>query len=637
MRIYAQNEIIMENVIENMGQDVQYSAPELDLIEYHRDNPINLFNTSANELATLPGISVIDARKIIEFVDNYPQITNRRLADSVGLTAEVEILLDVCTIRIKEKKSNNSYRINHRSRAKYRFDDIKGIEEGKYLGSNDDIYNRFLLNYSDYEAGATINKHAGEVYYDEFNSAFLRYDDGANQITIGDFYADYGMGALLWRQFSMRKGSNVISPVINMGTGIAPYRSSIDFGHFRGFAAQSNIKLSESNFLRISGFYSNRDKSATLDSSLMEVTSVYLSGYYRTESEIEKKGILNEEALGVNLEFKNLNGISIGFTALNLDYNHPISSEAAGAFSGQNGTLLSAYSMYSAGKNAIGLETALDANQNKLLRLAYIYSSKSFDFGLSGRYIDSKFRSPYGYSFGEFSYPANEQGIYSSFQLKLSSSLSIALFSDIFSTIDRTYTVPGRVKGMDLFAEVNYKFDRNNFFSLRLRRDSKGDVFSLENGSRIIADGIKKSIRIDYTSNLNKELRVRIRTELSDYANEYGVGNGAGIMSFIECKWQPVSSIKFGARYTVFSTDNFNSAIYQYEYNVPGTMLSTALFGKGSRIILTMEIMPFDFLKIYALYTSSSKNNINNLGTGNEMLPSNLDNRATLQFELNIK
>lgn len=634
--VYATDEVVFENLIENIGEDT-YSAPDLDIIEYYREYQINLFSTNPEELSKLPGISLMAAQSIIDLVKNNPNIKNHTIANICELSPESEILLDVCTVINTKVNSSQKYGFISRTRYRHRFEDVKGIAESNYLGSKEDLYNRLIAYYSDFEFGLITNKHSGEINYSEFSSGYFKYDNKNSKLIVGDFYSDYGMGSLLWRQFAMQKGSEVISPVLNLGSGIAPYRSTLDFAHFRGLAAQTSLDLDKSNKIRISGFYSNRSKSATLDTSSSIVSSIYQSSYYRTENEISKKNILNEEAISANIELNTSFGLVAGLTSLRLNYDHRIESSSSSAFNGLDGELFSAYTMYNIGRNLLGIETALDANSNKLLRSGYIYSNKNIEFALSARYIDAEFRSPYGYSFGEFSYPSNEQGVYTSVLLKPNNKISLALFGDVYSSIARTFTMPAKNRGMDLFAELKYKPEQKSYFLFRLRRDNKRQLLTNNMEQRLLGEGVKYSARFEYNSELDKTIFLRLRCEISDYKDELKIGNGSGLMSFVDFKWNPLNNLKIGMRYTIFSTENFNSAIYQYEYTMPGTMRSTALYGKGSRVIITGEYRPVDFVRIYANYFVSTKNNVNIIGIGNEQTPDNDDSRAILQLEFFIK
>ena len=632
----AQDDVTIENLIENIGEET-YSSPELDLIEYYRDYPMNLRDVDADELANLPGISIMNARGIIDLVKKEPEIKNYRIADIIGLSPEAEILLDVCTVNLPVSGEIIRKGFNSRSRYNHRFEDVRGISENKYLGNGMDIYNRITGFYSDIEFGAVINKNAGEPDFNEFTAGYARYDNGRSRIIAGDFYADYGMGSLLWRQFANRKGSEVISPVLQYGSGISPYRSSLDFAHFRGISTQTSLNLRKDIDLRVSVFYSNRKKSATVDSVLMEVTSIYTSGYYRTENELAKKDLLNEEAIGANFELSTMDGLTLGISTLSLNYSLPVNSESSASFRGQQGNLLSSYFGYMLGTNMLGGEFALDANSNRLFRGGFVHSTPEIEFAVAGRYIDKDFRSPYGSQFGEFSSPANERGIYTAFTIKPSKKLNVSFFADIFSSIGSTYTVPALVRGMDLFVEAVFKPERKSSFMIRLRRDSKTDAITNENTERFVGTGIKNSIRFEFTNEPLTTLTFRLRTEYANYANEFNVGNGEGFLTFLDLRWKAGENVKLSARYTLFSTDNFSSAIYQYEYSMPGIMMSSALYGRGSRLIFGSEYKPYDFMKIYANYLATFKNNTDKMGSGYEQINSNLDSRGVIQVEFSVK
>ncbi len=632
--IYADDEPIIENIIESIGNET-YSAPEIDLIEYYRDFPMNLRTVSASELSVLPAISLRDAENIVRIIKNNPEIKNYKLADIANLSPEAEILLDVCTINVIPD-NENSFRLNVRSRIKSKLIESKGFESGAYKGSIPDIYNRLIGSYSNFEAGTLINKHSGEININEFTSAYASYVRGRNRIIIGDFFADYGFGSLLWRQFAARKGMEVITPVGKIGSGISPYRSTIDFSFFRGVAAQTYLDLSQDITAKISGFFSLRNKSASYDSLHEEISSVYTSGYYRTDSEINKKNMLSEQATAMNLEISSSHGFLLGAAVLYLKYNYPINSRSSSSFNGSSGLLKSVFSQYQSGKLELSGELSQDAEYNPNLRLNLIYSGNNFDFAMSGRYISDGFRSPYGYSFGEFSYPSNEKGIYNGLHLNFSKNFKLSFYADFFSSISATYTVPSVVRGADFFMESYFKPDRNSTLIFRLRRDTKTDVFTDEDKFRLIGKMMKNSVRIEYTNSQIDKLNMRIRSEFCMYNNESSSQNSEGFLTFIDLRYLFSKEFRLGLRYTIFSTKDFNSAIYQYEYTMPGVMQSIPLYGNGYRLIMTVNYKLLNYMKIYANFNITGKNNTDNIGSGYDMIQSDNDPRVALQVELNL-
>ncbi len=634
--VFSQEDVIIENIIENLHNET-YTSPEIDIIEYYKENPMNLRYISASELSKLPGISYIVAEKILNLVKNNPKISNRSIADSTGITPEAEILLDNCTINIEDLSYHKKMALNIRSRLNQKFKETKGISSHNYLGDDIDLYNRISALYDKYEICGIINKNSGEQNFDEFKSGYFMYSDKQNKIIIGDFYADYGFGSLLWKQFPVRKGSDIISPILKKGSGISAYRSTIDFAYFRGISSQTNFNLSDDFSIRLSGFYSARKKSSTIDYDKNQVTSMYLSGYYRTESEIEKKDNLFEKAISGNIELSSNFGLIFGATVLTLDYSLPINTNSSSQFSGKNGNLFSTYSQYRFSNNMIGAELSFDANSNKFINLGFVHSVENFDLAISTRYIDENFRSPYGYFFGELSYPTNEKGIYTGINYKFNKKINLALYSDIYSSMARTFTIPGIVSGIDLFSEFRYNFQKKSNINLRLRYEKKTDLITNNNTERLLTESKKASLRIDFNFEIYNDLKTRFRAEYSNYSNELNINNGYGLLSFIEIKYKLNNKFSLGSRYTIFSTKDFNSVIYQYEYNMPGLIRSTPLYGEGSRILIFSEFSPLDFLKIYTMLTSTNKNNVNTLGTGNEQINSNYDTRGFLQFELKLR
>lgn len=636
MGTYSQEDVTIENLIENIGEET-YSSPEIDLIEYFRDYPINLRTADAQELSQLPGISLLIAQRILEIIHSNPLYKISVICDDLNLSPEIELLLEHCTINIEPEKMKTNFELASRSRYRDRLETVKGLENGLYKGPGGDIYNRIITSYSNFETGVLTNKKSGESNLNEFTSFYAAYNTSNTKIIIGDFYADYGMGSLLWRQFSYRKGSEVISPAVSFGSGINPYRSSIEFAFFRGVSASHSNRIGDELRFNISGFYSDRSKSATIDTINNIATSIYTAGYFRTESEIEKKGKLNERAIGFNLDMISLHGFRLGINLLNLNYDKAIISESSNSFRGNAGTLVAANAAYNFSNNIVAFELSNDAKSNKNFKFGFTHNGEFADFSLSARYIEPEFRSPYGYHFGEFSAPANEQGLYSSFLIKLSKKMRISLFADIFNSISRTYTIPSIVRGLDLFSEINYQPDRKSKFTLRLRSDTKTDSYNDLQGNRVVDLSRKNSIRFEVYKTLSKELSGRMRCEYAMFKRLDNSLNSEGLMSFVDITWRSSERIRLNFRYSLFSTDDFNSAVYQFEYNQPGIIQTIPLYGKGSRILFGCEYRPIEIIKLQGSFMTTIKNEVSAIGTGNEQINSNLDNRFLFQIEVRIR
>jgi hypothetical protein len=96
-----------------------------------------------------------------------------------------------------------------------------------------------------------------------------------------------------------------------------------------------------------------------------------------------------------------------------------------------------------------------------------------------------------------------------------------------------------------------------------------------------------------------------------------------------------MENLKFSSRYTIFNTNSFNSAIWQYEYAVPGYTTTTPLYDKGSRFLTCLEYEYNNSITLFLRYSSTLFNEKETIGSGNLQL--NENNNSRLIFQLDLK
>jgi hypothetical protein len=71
-------------------------------------------------------------------------------------------------------------------------------------------------------------------------------------------------------------------------------------------------------------FYSNNKRDANIDSSTNEITSLPISGYHRTDSEVDKIDLVKEQSFGGILSVDLFNFLTLGFAYQNFEYDYPL-------------------------------------------------------------------------------------------------------------------------------------------------------------------------------------------------------------------------------------------------------------------------------------------------------------------------
>lgn len=621
---------LIEQIYEIVGDDDEQNIP-IDLIEYYRKNKINLKKANINQLAILPFISNLDAYNFLYYFHKYNELSIRNICDSAGISPEAELILYQCTNDGREKYNKEFF--HYRARNVNNLQEQKGFRNGNFLGDKLDIYQRLTLNYNDLSAGFTSKKNAGEQNLLDFYSGYIQYENFNTNIIIGDFLPQFGTGTLIWKSFGSRKGIDLISPTINIGNNIIPYTSTIESNYFRGIALEYEFSTFEWLSTKASLFYSNTQRSATIDDS-GKVTSIFLTGYFRTENEINKKNNLNEIAIGTNFAFY-INRLQFGISYLYLKYDKFINSKSYSNLYGDYGLLQSYYINYNyLNFSALG-ELSLDAQNNFMFKTALQQKIENLEMTLNYRYISDQFRSPYGYSFGEYSNINNEQGLYTAITYHYRRKINIGIYADIYSTLTRTYFVPAKVRGIDLFTEAIYRFNNRNSIKLRIKNENKTQYITNITPKQI-NDANKQTIRIESFTNINRYLQFRLRLEANNIDYQSVRENESGMMIMSEINTQFTDNLTMNFRYTTFSTDSYQTAIWQFEYLTAGYIRNALLDGMGSRFFFNLNYKIIENIKLSLAYTMLSKNHVNSLSSSYTEIEGNTQSQATLQLDISF-
>jgi hypothetical protein len=103
-----------------------------------------------------------------------------------------------------------------------------------------------------------------------------------------------------------------------------------------------------------------------------------------------------------------------------------------------------------------------------------------------------------------------------------------------------------------------------------------------------------------------------------------------------DIRYSPTNNFNLYGRIIFFKTDSFNSAIYEYENNLTGVLTNIPLFGQGIRWYFLLRYRPHQSFTLSIKYSETHKPAEKSLGSGDNLIPGNLDNTVSLQLDLNI-
>lgn len=636
---YSADEVIDEILEANESEETDNTLYEE--LEELKNNPINLNSASIFELQRVPFINTHTAEMIIKHRTKYGYFFSvNELHFIDGLSDEIikNIKSFFSVGDVKTKSSDKPImtvspfmKINLRTRFQNDLQKERGYSEGKYFGSSDKSYLRLQGNtFKSYRFGLLLEKDAGEKSYRDFNSFFVSAKNLwlVQELIAGDYLIEFGQGLSLWSPYGFSKSSEAVLPAKKNPKGIRAYTSTDENRFFRGAAAKINL-----NDYYLTIFYSSNKIDSRLDTTSSLILSLPVDGYHRTLSETEKKdGVrVNNGGVIINKSFSN-------FLRLGLLYYH---SQFSNNFFkddiySMDESVFNSYSFsYDVNIQPLNIvgEAAMINNKIALLNGLLFQPASAFSYSFLIRYYPADYLNLYGSGFGESGLTKNEIGIYTGLKWKTSLGV-INFYFDQFRFPYKTYNASLPSSGYEVLFDLTSKPLSNLITHIKFKYESKEiDIKSAQ--AKQLFERQKYQLRGEFTYKVSKFLSMKNRLE-------YAVSNlkkpqllDDGFLLFTDLKYDPSDKIQTAARFIFFKTDNYNSAIYEYENDLTGVMTNLALYGEGIRWYFVIKYNLISFLKVSLKYSETIRNNVTSIGTGNAEIQGALDNKISLQIDFN--
>lgn len=619
-------EYILETIIQEEGDNSIISIIESLILD-----PIELRTAKVTDIASIPTIDFSLAREIKALT--YKGLSIKQISDSLKLNESSAYLLELCSY-IKplstEDKSNRKF--VSRTRLIENLNKYKGLEQNKFQGSRTKTYQRLLASYDNIKIGALLSKDLGEDLNHSFLSGFISYSGNLFNISLGDFYIQTGLGNISWSANSMAKGADVISPAAQFDNRVINYKSSTEYGFFRGINVSNTFNINNSSSIGITAWAASTPMTATIDNNLT-ATSIYSTGLFRTESETSKRHNFNEKNVGGNIYCK-LNNIIFGYSAYYLDYLYPIQSSSSAVIVGKNALFNTFYFNIPINNYLIASEISRDGLGNLAYKLIGELKTPDYTLVAHGRSFASGFRSPYGYMFGEQSNAANEYGLYLGLDFKGFTDFIISTYVDYFGSWGRTYYIPEPMKGFEILNQTRYRIGASHEMLFRLFYENKTDITTLDTKEKVIFQRNKYNCRFEHIFYPIDFLQLRTRFDLNLVNFENVLDNEFGFASFIEGQLQVLDNLRMSSRFAYFSTDSYESAIWHFESIFPGYFNIPSLFRTGFRTNITVNYSILNNITLRLCYMAMKILDVTKLGSGNMEIEGNTDQRLYFQIDI---
>jgi len=559
-----------------------------------------------------------------------------------SLSNEIETLVEQSTDNensplLDELDDRNGPRqegVTIRSRFMEQLQQSRGYAEQKYLGSQLKSYQQMKLSRGEHVSAAVIlEKDAGELRLDDFTAGYLRFSSFGPiaSIVLGDYLVESGQGIALWRGYEVLKGANVVAPVKRLGRELVPYASADENSFLRGAAV--NLALPGTS---MTIFYSKKSYSGTVDAS-DNVTGLYTSGYFRTDDELAKRNAFREELVGARFRYNHSEGSSIGLTGYTATFSRFLNFGTT--FRGSGARMLSAdYDLQVTDSHLFGEWTIANGSDPAGVSGMMISPFPELDLISEYRSYPPDFFSLHGNGFGDRSGTTNERGLYVGVRLKPASHVTITSYFDQFQCPSPTATLLYPSAGNDFLAQCAFSpFWR---FHMELRYSRKAGE-----SAQVIPDGegrparaddrtLKTALRVNGDYRLSPDVNFRARVEAVDFETQFSGRREKGMMMYQDVALRCVPRLMTDFRIIWFSTDSYDAGIGEYENDLPGQLSVPILYGQGVRWYLEAEYSLSEEFVVSLKYSDVIREDVRNIGSGLDELPTNHDNRIGFQMDI---
>ena len=654
---------IFEQFTAESEEPIEFESFYEDLL-YCAQNPINLNKTSKDKLERLPFLSDIQVENILSYIYQFGPmntIYELQLIEGIDMT-DIRRLLPFVVVG----EASDSYKkIYLKDLMKYgkneffiRFD--KGLEtkEGyrflpeeeqnsivnnprKYLGS--EIYNslKYRFHYKDrVQVGFSAEKDAGEQFWGtthkgyDFYSLHIQFNNVGKfkSIVLGDFRANFGQGLVLHPDFGMGKSSYVLN-VSPRNSGLKKYSSTDESNFFRGGGA--TVQLGKFD---LSVFYSNK----MIDGDTVNGTfpSFIKTGYHRTLDELRKKHTVNQQIVGGNATYTNMNlQVGITWVQTGLDNNLIFSKSVYNYFyfSGRNQVTGGVFYRFRLNKLNLFGETAMTDNGAMATLNGCNFSPMSqVSLVALQRYYSAEYDTFYAASFSETSKINNESGLYLGVEIRPFRKWKFAAYADSYQFPWAKYGIDVPSIGKDYLFQADFAATKKITMYWRFKfKEKQTNLSTFGAVMPIVVPLQKTSLRYQLTYSYgNFSFKNVLEGNLSRQADTdwtYGII----ALQDVSYAFQKIP-LKVDLRYQFFDAVNYENRFYSYEKDVLYAFSIPMYFGLGSRYYLNLQ---YDLNKHLSLWFKIAQtvyaDDREMLSSGNETISGNrkTDMRLLLKWE----
>jgi len=371
----------------------------------------------------------------------------------------------------------------------------------------------------------------------------------------------------------------------------------------------------------------------TIESELLEITSIQNTGYHRTISEIEDRKAINEMIYGSNITYKHkkfklgANFISYRYDAVFEETTKPYKFFD---FQGNSNMNLSLDYQFFYNKFSFFGETAVSQNGAIATLNGFLLSLvPQLSFSIVQRYYQKNFHAFYGSSFAESSKISNESGVFYGISFHPVRNFQISAYVDNYSFPWLKYGINAPSYGNDFLVQIDYHAGYNVDMYFRWKNEKK--LHNAASGETVIVPLIeqnKQYFRYHISYKLNNNITLRNRVEASFFKSD---NMEYGFMAYQDVNYDFKFPLSLYLRFAIFDAA-YNARVYAYENDLLYNFSIPAYFGKGTRLYFMIKYKVADLVSIRLRYAHSYYSDRDKISSGLNEINGNIASEIKLQL-----
>ena len=612
------NEQQLENITEN-NEDVETEDDSYlqEMLQYQK-NPININTADEYLLKNLRILTPMQIQQLINYriylgklinlyelqaVPGWDLITIQKVKPYVTI-AENTAFASSIKDRLKNGEKTLLVRVTQileKSKG-YSIDPAAG--KNYYVGSPQRLLVRYRYNYKNtLQYGVLGEKDAGEQFFkgnqkqgfDFYSAHFFARNIGViKSLAIGDYTVNMGQGLVQWMSLAFKKGPDILS-IKREADILRPYNSVGEINFHRGVG----ITLAKNNweatlFASYKAVDANFAIGDTTNNQDDYITSLQISGFHRTKSELADKGVQKQLAFGGNVS-RSYKNFHVGLNGIQYKLKYPLQKQAEPynlyALSGKNfGNYSTDYSYTHKNFHFFGEAAITDKKYTAFVNGLLISTAGNVDMSFVYRNISHGYQSLYTNAFTENTYPTNEKGLFSGISIKVTDAWRIDAYVDMYKFPWIKYRVNAPSTGSDYLAQITYKPSKLLEIYTRLKTERKSINYNPDELplSPVIAQP-RQNWRTQFSYRLSPSFTLKSRTESVWFGKKEKAAE-QGFLLYADVSFKPLlKPFAANIRLQYFETEGYNSRLYAYENDVLYSFSIPVYYGKGYRYYINVN------------------------------------------------